>query len=97
MEAITRTTERIYTFPIPLPMPLMSDGVSRGETEIKDVTRFSVELWHVRFGHVSEDLVRNTADMHINVNISRKYRTNLSVQPEKCEYCVSVKLLLRES
>jgi hypothetical protein len=90
-----QTTERIYTFPTPLPAPLAQESVSWGEPEIKTLVMSSGELWHARLGHTSDAIMRNTSEMYPMFNIPKKHVTNNSIQSATCNCCALCKATLR--
>jgi hypothetical protein len=73
MHAQTQTTDRIFTFPIPMPTPITAECVSMGEPEIKESQTTSGELWHARLGHISDDLIKLTSKAYPEYKIPQKY------------------------
>ena len=90
-----QTTERIYTFPTPLPAPLARESVSWGEPEIKNENMSKGELWHARLGHVSEGIMKLTSDTYPFFEIPKKHVTDEKVQPARCECCARCKATLK--
>ena len=90
-----QTTERIYTFPVPIPSALARESVCWGEDEIKDITRGMGELWHARFGHTSDSNLRATSDAHPMFKIPKKQVTNEKAQPAVCECCARCKATMK--
>ena len=55
-----QTTQRIYTFPTPIPSPIARESVSWGDDKIKTAIMSTGELWHARFGHTSDPNMKAT-------------------------------------
>ncbi len=95
IDQISQTTERIFTFPTPLPSALARESVTWGEPEIKTSIMSAGELWHARLGHTSDDIMRHTSQMYPMFNIPQKHVTNTKTQSAKCECCAKCKATLR--
>lgn len=91
----SQTTERIYTFPIPMPTPLARDSISWGEPEIKNANMTTGELWHARLGHTGDPIMRMTSDKYPMFNIPKKHVTNAQVQSATCECCAKCKATMK--
>ena len=91
----SQTTERIYTFPTPLPSALSKDSVTWAEPEIKPTIAASGELWHARLGHANDDCMRQTAEAYPFFEIPKRQRTNYTTQPVLCECCAKCKAQIK--
>jgi hypothetical protein len=88
-----QTSDRIYTFPVPIPSPLAAESVRWGEPEIKAVT--PGELWHARLGHTGDPNMRATSETYPWFNIPKKHVTDNKRQPAVCECCAKCKATLK--
>jgi hypothetical protein len=86
-----QTTQRIYTFPTPIPSLIARESVSWGEDEIKTAMMSTGELWHARFGHTSDPNIKATSQAYPMYDIPKKHVTNEKVQSAMCECCAKCK------
>ena len=91
----TQTTERIYTFPMPIPAPIDMKSVTMGEPELKAAVKAKGELWHARLGHVNEETLQFTREAYPEYGIPRKFLTDSTVQAGKCECCEKCKATIK--
>ena len=91
-----QTTDRIYTFQIPLPSALTSESVSWGEPEIKREISSMGELWHARLGHTGDQNLRATSKAYPAYNIPTRQVTDKTVQPATCECCAKCKGTMKQ-
>ena len=94
-DATSQTTDRIYTFPIPIPMPITTECVTMGEPEVKESLKALGERWHARLGHTNDDSIKMTAKAYTHYCIPYKYHTDAKLQPEKCVCCQKCKASLK--
>lgn len=90
-----QTTERIYTFPTPMPSPLAKESVRWGEEEIKPAATGTGELWHARLGHTNDSNLKATSETYPMFNIPKKHVTNEKLQSTICECCAKCKATLK--
>ena len=91
----SQTTDRIYTFPTPIPTALARESVSWGEPEVKTSVNVTGELWHARLGHVGDNIMKQTSNAYPMYKIPKKHVTNETTQPALCECCARCKPTLK--